>query len=290
MTTDRPNADELENLSALFDDALDADAARFARKRLGHDAEWQQACGRWQLIGDALRGQATAAAPADFALRVHDAVAREPVPVPEFMPVVSRPAAGAAPRRRAPMWIGGALAASLAAVAVFVARPPVEPPAIDPASSVVAQQAAEPGAVERDIAAVSVPQPGVEDRNVAASASSPSVDPAPAVVASSADDAEPRVARRVPRAERRVLAARTTTARDARDVQRDDEADARVAELAPDPFRPATEIVTRPWPRAVLPNSQAAGALTASFEAPNADARSFYPFEPPVDVPVSREP
>ena len=51
-----------ETLSALFDGELRGDAARFALKRLGHDAQWRQACGRWQLYGDVLRGQATAVA------------------------------------------------------------------------------------------------------------------------------------------------------------------------------------------------------------------------------------
>lgn len=272
MTTDRPTTDDLETLSALFDGALDADAARFAQKRLGHDPQWQQACGRWQIIGDALRGQATAAAPADFAHRVHDAVAREPVPV--FVPELALAARSAKPApRRAPIWIGGALAASLAAVAVFVGRPAVDAPVPVPAPTLV---------VAPSVTAPPLP---------AAPDALPSVDPtseaAPTALASNADVAPVRSERRVPQA---VLAARATTDRIARDVQSSVEADARVADAAPDPFRPAAEIVTRPWPRAVLPNSQAAGALTASFETPSANAGAFYPFEPPADVPVSREP
>lgn len=275
MMSDRPTTDDLETLSALFDGALDADAARFARKRLGHDTQWQQACGRWQLIGDALRGQATAAAPADFAQRVHDAVAGEPVPVLVAEPApVARAAKPAA--RRAPIWIGGALAASVAAVAVFVGRPVVEAPAIDPAPTLVV--------------APSVTAPVVPSAPETAAPVVPASAAAPTALASNVDTAPPRSERRAPRARQAVFAARETTDRIARDVQRSVEADARVAEAAPDPFRPATEIVTRPWPRAVLPNSQAAGALTASFESPGAGARSFYPFEPPADVPASREP
>lgn len=275
MTTDRPTTDDLETLSALFDGALDADAARFAQKRLGHDAQWQQACGRWQIIGDALRGQATAAAPADFAQRVHDAVAGEPVPVlvPEPAPAV-RPAKPAA--RRAPMWIGGALAASVAAVAVFVWRPAVDAPAADAAPMIVATP--------------SVTAPVVPSAPEATAPVVSATDAVPSSLASNTDAPPAGSERRVPRAPQAVLAARETTDRIARDVQRSVESDARVADVAPDPFRPAAEIVTRPWPRAVLPNSQAAGALTASFETPGANARSFYPFEPPADVPASRDP
>lgn len=279
MTTERPTTDDLETLSALFDGALDDDAARFARKRLGHDAGWQQACGRWQLIGDALRGQATAAAPGDFAQRVHDAVAHEPVPalVPEPAPVVARSAA-----RRAPVWIGGALAASLAAVAVFIGRPAVESPAVDAETTLV---------VAPSVTAPAVASTSDADASAPPAAAAPSANAvASTALASSTDVPTPRSERRAPRTPQTVLAARATTARIARDVQRSVEADARVAEATPDPFRPATEIVTRPWPRAVLPNSQAAGALTASFETPDAGARSFYPFEPPADAPASREP
>ena len=47
--------DDREALSALFDGELAADAMRFALKRLHHDADWRDTCGRWLVIGDALR-------------------------------------------------------------------------------------------------------------------------------------------------------------------------------------------------------------------------------------------
>ena len=72
----RPTPDG-ETLCALFDGQLQGDAARFALKRLGHDAQWRQACGRWQLYGDVMRGQAAAVAPAGFADRVALAMAGE---------------------------------------------------------------------------------------------------------------------------------------------------------------------------------------------------------------------
>ena len=59
--------DEREALSALFDGELPGDAARFALKRLDHDAGWRETCGRWQMIGDALRGETISVAPAGFA-------------------------------------------------------------------------------------------------------------------------------------------------------------------------------------------------------------------------------
>ena len=44
-----------ETLSALFDGQLEGDAARFALRRLEHDAGWRETCGRWQLAGDQAR-------------------------------------------------------------------------------------------------------------------------------------------------------------------------------------------------------------------------------------------
>lgn len=278
MISDRQNADDLENLSALFDGELEGDAARFARRRIGHDTDWQQACGRWQLIGDALRGQATAAAPAGFASRVAAAVAAEPVPV-----VVPMPRTRTVARKPLRGWIGGALAASLALVAVFVVRSPGPEVASGPAVVLEPSPASAPVA---DPAVAPATPPVFEAPEARRVAVGPVQEPAPV---------------RAPRAPAAAQAARESTARMARAVQRqaaglaaqDEAAPVMLADAAPDPFRPRSEIVTRPWPRAVLPNSQAAGALTASFEAPAMGAsRPFYPFEPqpPADAPVPRQP
>lgn len=289
MMSDRQNrTDDLESLSALFDGELDGDAAHFVRRRLGHDAGWQQACGRWQLIGDALRGQATAAAPADFAHRVTAAVAAEPAlevgPVGDPMDspgALPRPLP--AVRKISRGWIGGALAASVALVAVFAIPSPESQPAGD-----------------RFIAA----EPAAAGTPASVTPAEPAVAPAitPAVEAS-----EPRRTAAAPapssldRSRVDEQAARESTSRIARTEERQaaglapqDDGPAVLADAAPDPFRPRAEIVTRPWPRAVLPNSQAAGALTASFEAPASGAgqRPFYPFEPPSssDVPALHPP
>lgn len=281
MISDRQNADELENLSALFDGELEGDAARFARKRLGHDIDWQQACGRWQLIGDALRGQATAAAPADFAGRVTAAVAAEPVPV--LQPAPARAPARGIGRR----WIGGALAASMALMAVFVARPP-EPQSNDaaPASAaapapVLASSSATPSTSLAESPLAPAIEPAIETPAARNLAAAPTRDPA-------------TPSRNVEQAARASTAriARAVQQRAAGAAQEDSGASVILADAAPDPFRPRADIVTRPWPRAVLPNSQAAGALTASFEAAAPGSRSFYPFEPqaPADVPAARSP
>ena len=98
-------------LSALFDGELAMDEARFLKRRLEHDGELAQCWSRWQLAGDVLRGQATAPAPAGFADRVSAAIAVGSV----------EPAAHNQHRRR--FWVpGAALAASVAAMAMFMTR------------------------------------------------------------------------------------------------------------------------------------------------------------------------
>ncbi|KIS38948.1 sigma-E factor negative regulatory protein, partial [Stenotrophomonas maltophilia] len=102
-----------EQLSALVDGELGADEARFLLRRMEHDPELAGCQERWQLLGDVMRGQASALAPAGFSSAVAAAIAAEPAPQ-------------AAPRRQVRRsgwraWGGGAaLAASVAAVALFM--------------------------------------------------------------------------------------------------------------------------------------------------------------------------
>lgn len=109
---EQSNGQDNELLSALFDGELAGDRARFALKRLGHDAEWRATCERWQRAGDALRGRGAALTAYGLADRVAAAVAAEPVPK------------AMSPRRSTrdrPWRFGGlAIAASLAAAAVLL--------------------------------------------------------------------------------------------------------------------------------------------------------------------------
>jgi Meckel syndrome type 1 protein len=258
--------DERETLSALFDGELPGDAARFALKRLDHDANWRDTCGRWQMIGDALRGEATSAAPAGFAngvMRMLDAEAQAAVASAASERVMASTAMNS--RRR---WIGGAaLAASVAMAAVLVVRP------ISESSSPDRQVVSAPAANQVPAASrVSAPAP------VPASASNPSV-PSIAAADVPAPTANHRVARpsRAARATRRAAPVRneateTTTA---------------VASIAPAPVTtgrpfhpPVDDIVTRPWPRSVLSGDNA-GALTVGFGSTSSTSpSSLYPFEP----------
>ena len=256
--------DERETLSALFDGELPGDAARFALKRLDHDADWRETCGRWQMIGDALRGEATSAAPTGFAsgvMRMLDAEAAVASVGSER--VMASTATNL--RRR---WIGGAaLAASVAMAAVLVVRPFSE------SSSPDRQVASAPTATQMPApSAVTVPAP--------TSANNPS----PTLIAA----AEAPVATASHRAARLPRTATRVVRRQAAPVRNEaDEATTVVASATPAPVTtgrpfhpPVDDIVTRPWPRSVLSGDNA-GALTVGFGSTSSTSpSSLYPFEP----------
>jgi negative regulator of sigma E activity len=256
--------DERETLSALFDGELPGDAARFALKRLDHDADWRETCGRWQMIGDALRGEATSAAPTGFAsgvMRMLDAEAA-------VASVASERVTASTATNLRRRWIGGAaLVASVAMAAVLVVRPFSE------TSSPDRQVASAPTATQMPApSAVTVPAP--------TSANTPS----PTLIAA----AEAPVATASHRAARSPRTATRVVRRQAAPVRNEaDEATTVVASATPAPVTtgrpfhpPVDDIVTRPWPRSVLSGDNA-GALTVGFGSTSSTSpSSLYPFEP----------
>ncbi|GAB1595495.1 RseA family anti-sigma factor [Lysobacter claricitrinus] len=263
----KPNdTHDRESLSALFDGELEGEARLFAMRRLSHDGGWQDDCGRWQMVGDALRKQAPIAAPADLAWRVRAAVASE---APVLAPAPSIATVASPTRRPARLWIGGALAASLALVAVVATRGPK--PVATPSGPAVAATASVPAATATQ------------------AASAPSIE-APAVAATIPPDVAPPARTQLASIERPQ--ARTVASR----AGRRSESTTRSEPLSPttvavaaftppdaaNPFHvPATDPLTsRPWPRAALGN---ATALTASYGVAGenrGESPSFYPFEP----------
>ncbi|PTT64481.1 anti-sigma factor, partial [Stenotrophomonas sp. HMWF003] len=133
-TPDKIDTHNRQQLSALIDGALSPDEARFMLRRLEHDEALAGCHERWQVLGDVLRGQACAPAPVDFAARVRGAVAAEPAPLAHVAPVERNRERRGGWRR----WGGGAaLAASVAAVAMFMTREqlPSETPLDAPATT-----------------------------------------------------------------------------------------------------------------------------------------------------------
>ena len=279
IATDKLDTHYRQQLSALMDGGLAADEARFLMRRLQHDRELTGCWERWQLCGDVLRGQATAPAPAGFAERIAQAVAAE-APLAAAMTSESR-------RNRSLLsrWGGGALAASVALVALFMARQqaPQEAPA---EGTLVASQQTQAAPAP---SAPQTPAPAAPDAEAYAAA---------AVAVASVPRRQDTTARRS--ATRNQQAARAA----ARVAQAEAPARAVVGSpAAPTALASSTLVVpanpfasrpqetvpqARPWPRSTLSGYPAAGGLTTGYATDSA-SRTFYPFEPrlPASPPVA---
>ena len=200
---------------------------------------------------------------------------------------MSAAAPAARPRRLLARWGGGALAASVALVALFVARqqtpeenmeiPAVasQAPAVAPAETPVEAPAVADAAAATAglavVAAAGVPrQAGRGNRGSA-----------------TRNQQVARAANRAPRAERATGTQASTPA----------PVLVAAAPATHDPFRPsqpvASEPAARPWPRSVLQQyPSAGGAFNASYGS-DRSAQAFYPFQPrlpqspPVELPAS---
>jgi negative regulator of sigma E activity len=287
--TDLRGSDERENLCALFDGELQGDAARFALKRLGHDAEWRQACGRWQLYGDVLRGQATAIAGSSFADRVAQAIAQEPT----LAAVVSTATQSRARRPIASRrgWIGGALAASVAVAALFVTRPFSNDGAPAVGDGAATQVAAATAAPTTPAAPVTVPEPAIpsapdHEAGLGAAAVAAVEVPRRAAERRSTRSQNQRAALRASR-QTRMSAPATAVASAAPLATHAAIASTDGAAVTAKPFQPEhPEVASRPWPRAVLPQYSGSAGLTASYGS-GASSPSFYPFEPSLAAPAT---
>lgn len=119
-----------EQLSSLMDGELAPDSARFLSKRLGNDPELAATWERWHCLRDSLRQQGTLA-PVDLCARVREAMAEESTPA-----IV--PGSGKLWRGLA----GGAIAASVAAVALMFGQTALVPEtAMPPAEATLAHVA-----------------------------------------------------------------------------------------------------------------------------------------------------
>ncbi len=271
---DRLELHHRQQLSALVDGALAPDEARFLLRRLEHDHELAGSFERWQLYGQAMRGQLGGMASPGFAAAVAAAVREQPL---------AATGTGDGPRRGWMRWGGGgaALAASVAVVVLFMGQTRGPAPTLDATAPTVATAsgAGAPGATPSTSSGASTP--------LAAA-----VPEAPAVaVTGPAPDAPARPSRRpavqpVVREPLRAMASVPAPSRPVRTAA--PAADVQPAvpfagvATAQDPFASVAPLAARPWPRAALPQSAASGAFTARFDEPRSEerARPFYPFEP----------
>ena len=255
-TNDLTQLSSREQLSALMDGALPPDQTRFLLRRLQHDAPLAECWERWRLSAEVMRGLAPAQRlPADFALRVGAALRGEDAP------------AMRSGGKRMPTWLrwggGAAMAASLAVVALIARQPDIEAPS----ASTPVQLAASPvPAVEAPV----VPAPATQAPQGAGDAVQPLI-AATAVVASVRPQRD-RAAGQSREAERLQAA-----------VVRNDRAQLQAAVASNDLPIPQPDIVTRPWPRSVLPQ-YASGGLAVGFGEHARGATAYNPFQSQADI------
>ena len=290
MTTDKIDNHYFQQLSALVDGDLAPDQARFLLRRMEHDTELSGCLERWQLCGDVLRGQARAPAPAGFADKIAEAIAAE-----SLQPAVR--ATSSRSRGKLAKWGGGALAASVAAIALFMVRQQVPDENPSQATPTVASQAP---AGNNEAGSTN---PGIQGDGAAA------VTAASVVVASiprRQNDAR-RSATRNQQAARKAAILRAVPDRalataaapsSLHAISSPAIAGAPAGAASHDPFSNVqiNTPASRPWPRAVLPQYSGSGAFNTGYSTDRA-TQAFYPFEPrlpegpPVTLPApeSRE-
>lgn len=260
-----------QQLSALIDGELAPDEAAFLMRRLEHDEDLAGCFERWQLVGAVLRGQGGVRMPEGFSARVMARVKDEAVPMRAARP------------RRWVQWGGGAIAASVALVALLLVRPAGSPQRPVQAPFREVAQAAAPATPVARQAAPTVPVPGPSTPDNAAQLATAAV-------------AVAEVPRRLASARRSGGGQALRAASRVRDRN---EATQRVAAVgaAPPPsssptaapFSPDHALPSRPWPRALVPGFPA-GAFNVDYGGRAAAPQGMYPFEPARLAPQHVEP
>jgi negative regulator of sigma E activity len=280
-----------EQLSAMIDDALSADESRFLLRRMEHDDELADCWQRWQFYGDAMRGGAGRALPADFAQRVGRAIAddaADDIAAAEAAPI--RVARGG----RLLYWGGGAaLAASVALAALFGTR--LDAPVAGDLQVAGVSSPVTPSlpAVPAPQAPTPVPAPGV-DVGTAGAAAATLV--AAAAAAEQRRDTKPRImAASRALSDRTGLAARSAPAPRAEGRARRDERPLQAIGTAPtqtyaaaDVSRAAPSISASPaksWPRALVPGASQSDEVVVTYPIETTRRSPFQPdFVPLIDA------
>lgn len=258
-----------QQMSALMDGELAPDQARFLMRRMAEDHTLNDTWERWQLCGDVLRGRAQAPAPQGFAERVSAAIAVQAL----------QPAANQEFRRSGRgllRWGGGAVAAAVALLAVFMAGQQNKPASSAPRPTALASGGPAPAAASPAAPLPAAAPTARSDAGAARAASAVAV----AGLPQRADDS------RRSRALRNQRAARTTEAitRQSLAAVQSPQGEAAVAPAVnQDPFVGVHlgQVAARPWPRASLPQLHAGGAYSAGYAlGERAPYDPFQPFQP----------
>lgn len=269
-----------EQLSAMMDGELSDDETRFLLRRMQHDDSLADCWARWQYFGDAMRGECARALPADFSKRVGRAIADDLASAQ----VAAATAPAAFARQPLVRWGGGAaLAATVALAAFLVGRNPQTP---TPAASVPPPVAATPGSTP----VLPVPVPVSQPTGSTPAGTPDTLGSAASLAAVAAVAAGESRARRP-----RMMAAEQTLPDERALAVASRERHALHAPLratgvqvaAADPVTASAQvsdgIVTKPWPRALVPGASGTGSYTAGYAGAAAIDRHpvFLPAQPP---------
>jgi negative regulator of sigma E activity len=277
-----------EQLSAMMDDALSADESRFLLRRMEHDDELADCWQRWQFYGDAMRGGAGRALPADFAQRVGRAIAND-IADAEAAPI--RVARGGRPFL---YWGGGAaLAASVALAALFGTRLDAPAAADLQVAGVSSPIVAPPIVPGPQLPATPEPAPGVDVGSAAGAVVAATV--VAAAASEQRRDTKPRImAASRAATERTALASQASPAQRAASRARQDSlspatADAPVltyaAADAPRAAAASSTSATRSWPRALVPGASQTDEVVVTYPIETTRRSPFQPdFVPLIDA------
>lgn len=273
-----------EQLSSMMDDALSADESRFLLRRMEHDDELADCWQRWQFYGDAMRGGAGRALPADFAQRVGRAIAND------IADAEAAPIRVARDGRPFLYWGGGAaLAASVALAALFGTRldaPGAADLQVAGVSSPVAITPIVPGPL---LPATPEPAPGVDVGSAVGAVAAATV-VAAAAAGEQRRDTRPRImAASRAATERSTLAASMPRAR--QDASSPAAADAPVLTYAAvDAPRAAVSAsssmaAAKAWPRALVPGASQTDEVVVTYPIETTRRSPFQPdFVPLIDA------
>ena len=260
--TDLTQLSSREQLSALMDGALPADETRFLLRRLQHDGSLAECWERWRLSAEVMRGLAPAQRlPANFASRVAASLRGEEVHA-EVSAGARRSVA------RSPAWLrwgGGAAVAASLAVAAVMTRPAMVP--------------------TPDAAAVAIANAASPTPNKAPTPQLPAQDPGGRAIESQAAALATAVAiaarptRNTRRSSRLAVRATDQAPSTQQAVNRMQGPETVVAANDRIPsMLPQVDIVTRPWPRAVLPQYAGSG-ISVGFGDSARGAAPYNPFQ-----------
>jgi negative regulator of sigma E activity len=264
-----------EQLSAMMDGALSADETKFLLRRMEHDDALADCWERWQFVGDALRGQTDRALPADFSRRVGRAIADDLAAAAAHEPPLAVGAHGNA-RGSLLRWGGGAALAASVALAALIGTRMLSVPdgkssaAVSTASATVPPPT--PTVPTPVPAAVGIaPQPHARSESLIAEAGAAAA--LAAIPRSDHRGSRPRILAR----EQAVAASPAVITKAAAS------ATARTTNVASAATQGSTigaqTVISKPWPRALVPGASVNGEVTAGFEGSSV----LHPFQPRLD-------